>query len=114
MTQVEIALAIVVAMQCAFMLSMWSDIRRAKKRLRLYKKFLTKALERVETAPTHEEVSKLLTREGAEKLVSRVDVLSKDFMLFKQEFAGLSRQANALGMRKVASGVLPQPKDEAA
>lgn len=56
--------------------------------------------------------AELITREGAEKLVERVNVVSKDVMALTTQVNQLSRSANAIGLKKLASGVVPPPPKE--
>lgn len=115
---IQLVACISIASSFGFIVSLRRDARLARRIVSRHRKEITELKARLVEAPTKEEMvtlrSTLIDRAGAEKLVARVDLLSKDFLSFKHEFGSLRRQANAIGMKRVLSGVVPPPKEEDA
>ena len=59
------------------------------------------------------KVEPALLQEQHRKMVAQHNLFAQDLTALKMEVASIMRQANALGLKRIASGVGPAPKEGA-
>ena len=69
--------------------------------------------QRVARAARHslKKVEPELLQEQHRKMVANHNQFAMDLTALKTEVASIMRQANALGLKRIASGVIPPPKE---
>jgi len=59
------------------------------------------------------KVEPAVLQEQHRKMVSQHNLFAQDLSALKVEVGNIMRQANALGLKKLAAGVIPSPKESA-
>ena len=59
------------------------------------------------------KIEPAMLQEQHRKMVANHNAMAMDLQALKLEVASIMRQANALGLKRIASGVVPAPKEEA-